>query len=231
MAWDKDTPASGTTPSGSIQAVLDNWDWLQCTLSAEHTFPGTLGSTAGKHLSGECGVVKYDTYANIDALSDIEHSLAYATDKNSFYTNNGAGWDERGAFPSETKAYWYQATAPAGWTIVNGYDDCAVTITSGGAGKDVGGTLSGSWNLSGLSRAHTHTYTEIPTHSHTCYGNDGGPDAGIYIRIHERITAYVYMWTNLYGLATCTTQSSTATLTGDATWRPAYAAVILCSKD
>lgn len=226
MAWDKNRPASGTTPSGSIQVVLDNWDWLQCTLSAEHTFPGVLGSTAGKHLSGECGVVKYGTYANIDALSDVEHSLAYATDKCSFYTNNGAGWDERGAFPTTTKVYWYQATAPAGWTIVNGYNDCAVTLTSGGDG----GSSKGNWSLSGMSLAsHTHTYTKIPKHLHQLKGADDH-DFGNYYYIDDK-DGWISTYTEYTGKETCTTQSNVATLTGDAAWRPAYAAVILCSKD
>lgn len=64
-------------------------------LAYEHDWPvaGTAGF--GLHKPGECGVCEVDTTANIDLLSDIEHSLAYDTDKTKFVTNTGAAWTER----------------------------------------------------------------------------------------------------------------------------------------
>jgi len=47
-----------------------------------------------------------------------------------------------GAFPSGTKMFFQQATAPTGWTIDATHDDKSIRLVDGGSGVTTGGTLA-----------------------------------------------------------------------------------------
>jgi hypothetical protein len=66
-----------------------------------------------------------------------------------------------GAFPSGTKLYFYQNTAPAGWTIDNNVADALLGIKGGANAFNVnGGNLVGTW----AQPNHTH---DLGDHTHT----------------------------------------------------------------
>ena len=66
-------------------------------------------------------------------------------------------------FPSGTKLWFYQDTAPTGWTIVSGVSDCLIGIKgTSGATYATGGTVAGTWQ----TPDHTLTLNEIPSHTH-----------------------------------------------------------------
>jgi hypothetical protein len=49
MAWDKDKPAGSQKIRLSDEEIRANWAALEDALGREHTFPGVMGGTAGKH--------------------------------------------------------------------------------------------------------------------------------------------------------------------------------------
>lgn len=234
MAWDANSPSGTNSPSASTVNILGNWEWIHASLSAEHLFPGTMYSNAGRHMSGQCSVVKKDTLANLNAMADVYGGLGYATDESSFYANNGSGWVCTPGFPSGTVAVFYQGAAPAGWTIHTNhatYDDACVMISSG---ADLGGFWSGGdWNVDGMTINHAHNYSTTTRHRHsiTCYYYTGGAD----VKTPQAGKAWGAATTKYTGYtgagAPATTQFTNAAVTGDGTWRPAYAAVLLCVKD
>jgi len=228
MAWSNTVPSSAKSPSASTVDITSNWDWLGEALSAEHVSIQTA-NTAGRHLPGRCGVVKYGTQAAIAALSNIEHAIGYATDVCSFYVNTGAAWTERSSWPSGTKAIFYQATAPLGWTIDTDATDKVVIITDAQGGSETGGTTLGSWSISGITMNHRHSYTEIPNHTHnlSCYGGFGATAISYY---YTSLTTKSFN-TSTVGDATCYTEYSSAGIVTDGSWRPAYAKSIICTKN
>lgn len=76
---------------------------------------------------------------------------------------------EGGVELTGNKMYYYQNTAPTGWTIDATVDDCLLGIKGGLQAYNVsGGVIAGSWSLTQHQHtgpSHTHTVTAI--HSHT----------------------------------------------------------------
>ena len=123
--------------------------------------------------------------------------------------------------PTGTRMIFYQAAAPSGWTKVTTVNDRVLRVVSGS-----GGETGGSWTISGISvDGHKLTIDEIPAHTHTVKVNNfagsvsqaesqSGRDAGT-------------IDTGSTGGGKSHTHDMTI---GDA-WRPAYADVIICSKN
>jgi autotransporter-associated beta strand protein len=60
---------------------------------------------------------------------------------------------------SNAKAWLYTATAPVGWKVSSGAPtDCALAAV-GGSTYTTAGATAGTWTLSGLTMAHTHSGT------------------------------------------------------------------------
>lgn len=81
--------------------------------------------------------------------------------------NNGTRFE---IFPSGTKIWFYQDTAPDGWTIVADASDCLIACKTGNASAgdvtatyNVGGALYGTWQQTD----HTLSIDQMPSHSHT----------------------------------------------------------------
>ena len=67
-------------------------------------------------------------------------------------------------FPSGTKMYFYQNTAPEGWTIDAACADALLAVKGGAQAFNVdGGNQAGTWTQPG----HTLTEAELPSHSHS----------------------------------------------------------------
>lgn len=79
-----------------------------------------------------------------------------------------------GSFPSGTRMFFQQTSAPTGWTKVTdaAYNDAAIRLTTGTAatgGADAFNTLFGT---SKTTASHTLTSAQMPVHTHTV--NDSG---------------------------------------------------------
>jgi len=77
-------------------------------------------------------------------------------------------WVSVSDIPAGTKMYFYQNTAPVGWTIDNAITDGLLAIKGGAAAYNAnGGTAQGTWSPTGHTHtgpSHTHTG---PSHTHT----------------------------------------------------------------
>ena len=213
-------------------------------LEVEHDFEAT-----GKHLAGKCTVLQVDTAANLDL---VENGLGYASDTNTLYRGTASGTVAIG-FPSGTKMLFYQDTAPTGWTIENTLDDKLVYITKGSAaGGETGGAehSSGTWTVGGLTAAaHTHTF-DVPAHKHAApigltaphyfFKSDSTPfgASSTTLTIDKAFadndssgTVDAALTDNPEGSPTGTTDSASAAVSSDASWRPAAYCCIIASKD
>jgi hypothetical protein len=167
-------------------------------------------------------------------------------------------WDIK-EFLSGTKMLFYQDTAPDGWSLLDTLNNKYVYITKGSiAGGETGGTIhsTGSYTISGLTHAHTHTgpsHTHsTPNHSHSLNSSPVGGLGGV---ANERIVesggyydraamvgsdtrnALISSTTSSGGGTTgaggngATSGASTDGIVSDGTWRlPGYCCII-CEKD
>lgn len=170
--------------------------------------------------------------------------LDQLAENDSFLKDNG--WQD------STKAIFYQAAAPTGWTKVVTQNDKMLRVVSG-----TGGGAGGSTALSAtVTRAHTHTIGNQAAHSHTLvphahdYGfdtdtgrtptyavsNSGNQEAQVYAVGSGRANEWIgFSFANSAGTETSSsdgahdhggvTDSSLANLA------LAYIDVIVCSKD
>jgi hypothetical protein len=71
--------------------------------------------------------------------------------------------------------YYYQNTAPTGWTIDATVEDCLLGIKGGLYAYNVsGGNIAGSWSYTGHQHTgpnHSHNVTAIHSHSTPAIGN------------------------------------------------------------
>ncbi len=147
-----------------------------------------------------------------------------------------------GIIPSGVNMCFYQTTSPTGWTLNTALDDKVIKIDSA-----AGGSTGGTWTISGLSSAsagshyhttgsHTLSISEIPSHTHTYTDRSltewQSGNSNKY-RIGDRT---INTGATGGGLShnhgdTSTAGAHTHTISEDGTWRPAYAAFIVASKD
>ncbi len=149
--------------------------------------------------------------------------------------------------PSGTRKLYFQAAAPAGWTQYTAINDRIARIMSG-----TGAGIGGSWTFSGLSSTndgHTHaingsTANASINHLHAVSGTTGTPSADTSpasggasaaasghthtISLNTEATDPVHAHTLSLNSGA---PSAGHTHTGDGTWRPAFANVIICTKD
>jgi len=92
--------------------------------------------------------------------------LCIDSDDGKFYKGTGTGIEEIGAggaaFPSGTKAIFFQSSCPTGWTQDTTHNDKALRIVSGTGGGTGGTRVLSSANVGD----HTLTVSQIPAHSH-----------------------------------------------------------------
>jgi hypothetical protein len=231
--YDKTKP-DGTVDSPSDPSqITDNYACLEDALNREHIMDGDGSADEGEHRPGECGVLKVDTFAVIDALTDIAGGLAFATDYADFLTNGGSGWTRRGTFPVGTHLLFYQDMVPTGWQIVTTGDDRAVYVTKSKAqgGSRDGGEDFGSWTLSGLTHDHTHTYSQIKSHDHKqkWYNQiiSGSANYAYFVGAFTHAAQVGGYKTENAGIASPETDSPSGNdLSSDALWRPKAALVV-----
>ena len=128
-------------------------------------------------------------------------------------------------FPSGTKMVFYQAAAPIGWTIDAAVNDRAIVALSG-----AGGTTGGSWVISGLGvGGHALTTNQIPPHTHIIPGYllSSGGTAVDSVPTPGGLVVDANNSTQSAGGG----QPHNHSLSSSGSWRPSYAAVIVCTKD
>lgn len=116
------------------------------------TVGGTIDGVANPTISAGHSFTFYT-----DGASWFEKKARNAVDSvNATNATNYAG------IPSGTKMFFYQASAPTGWTQDTTHNDKALRVVSG-AGGGSGGSLSLSAATTG---GHTLTISEMPAHNH-----------------------------------------------------------------
>lgn len=114
------------------------------------------------------------------------------------------------------------ATAPTGWVQYTGWNDRLIRVVAG-----AGTGLGGSWSISGLSSQsanHTHTFTASDTTDGASGTVEGlGPAGGVVSASPGHVHSVTISGTTA-GI------SNSHTHTGDGSWRPAYADIIVCYK-
>lgn len=142
--------------------------------------------------------------------------------------------------PTGSKVVFRQAAAPTGWTQDTTLNDRVLRVVSG-----AGGGSGGNWVVSGLTvAAYTLTINDIPAHGHpyrqktNIEGGTGNDNSGVLLTdtglSQETHAAYAGAPSNVDGQAIGGTGGGGAHSHGishNGTWRPAYADVIVCSKN
>ena len=155
--------------------------------------------------------------------------------------------------PSGTRMVFYQAAAPTGWTKVTNVNDRLLRVVSG-----AGGSVGGSWDITGITIGSTAlSIDQIPAHGHgngSLRAASGGSHAhGLYsetefgagvgktgIDAGNANTVGTPRTKSSGSHSHSITGSTSAAGSGHAhghainsggTWRPAYADVIICSRD
>ncbi len=224
MAWDKDQPAGTLKVREADDYIRANNDALEDALSRQHTFPGTYGSTAGKHTVGEVGVLLVDTKTNLGTGTGVEGAMSYASDTETLYRDTGTNISAITSIPTGTKAYFYQNTAPAGWTLDAAVVDRMLAVKGGSAAYNTnGGTSAGDFSHIHTTGNHTLSIAEMPNHNHNIYGTGGGGGAGS--STPSTATPYPTSYT---GGDEAHNHGNTGSL---ATYRPYAAVGIICTKD
>jgi hypothetical protein len=80
-------------------------------------------------------------------------------------------------FPAETKMYFYQNTAPIGWSIVSVTDKLLAVKGGSAAYNTTGGSTAGTWTQPShvhATQGHVLTIAEMPSHNHTGTTSTGG---------------------------------------------------------
>lgn len=122
-------------------------------------------------------------------------------------------------FPSGTKLWFYQNTAPSGWTIDTTPADAVLAVKGGSGAYNVsGGSQAGTWT----QPDHTLTTAEIPAHTHTLGGS--------YVYYATDYLGSYFVLTNLSNANTGSTGGGGAHNHGT-TWRPLAQVGIICTKD
>lgn len=118
-----------------------------------------------------------------------------------------------------TRTVFYQAAAPTGWTQVTSVNDKVLRLVSGS-----GGGTGGSWTISGVTvDGHVLTVGELPAHTHDALVESG---AGF-----NRANTGTGTFGTGASASTGSGSAHTHGVTADGNWRPAYADVIVCSRD
>jgi len=93
VAWYPTKPSGSDDIRDMTPFLKANWVYLQSVLPVEHTFPGSYGTTAGKHTPGECRILYVGVRTDVDALSSPPlGALAYATDEYRLLRHNSSAW-------------------------------------------------------------------------------------------------------------------------------------------
>lgn len=131
-----------------------------------------------------------------------------------------AGGVMNGTIPSGTKMWFYQDTAPVGWTLDSTPADALLAVKGGSAAYDTtGGTQAGTWTPTG----HTHGAGTFGVSGTTSAGSSGY-GSGAY----NLYSMQLYPHTHTFSASVTGTSASGNEA---ATYRPLAQVGIICTKD
>jgi hypothetical protein len=119
-----------------------------------------------------------------------------------------------------TIAWFYQATAPSGWTIVPSTSDLMLA-TQGGTVYTTAGTQQGTWQQAN----HTLTLNEIPSHNHRVPAGKDSSGSGGDPKYARRANDL-----DVNSVITTDSKGGGAGHNHGNTWRPLAAVGVLCRK-
>lgn len=258
MAWDRTKPAGSIAVRNSDDPIRANWAYIETTIGAEHNF-----LTDGSHTDITCTSIESSGKlegTNVVFTPPIA-TPGSAADTGKLYGKDVNGkielhWlDEDGnevqvtfsgsaVFPSGTKLWFDQNTAPPGWTYDNTRTDRVLAVKGGANAYSVdGGSVAGTWT----QPSHTLVTTEIPAHTHVIgndthnhsfggstprYGSSGsdGSYGSILYGGSDTVAASVSINNDTHN-HTCANAGSGGSHNHGTTWRPGAAVGIICAKD
>lgn len=181
----------------------------------------------------------YLNIADLNAGSGITLSANNNVAKGTVTVGITSGYIEGIAnpFPAGTKLWFYQDTAPTGWTIDSSVADSVIAVKGGTQAYNVsGGNLAGTWQQAG----HALSVNEIPSHSHAPEFESGwqGP---FYNKVHESRAGDGNLWSlgggnggsskHVWGTWRISSVGGGQTHNHGNTWRPYAAVGIICTKN
>lgn len=139
------------------------------------------------------------------------------------------------SFPSGTKMWFYQNTAPTGWTYDSTPADAVLSVKGGTAAYNAaGGTKAGTWALTGLNTGDvtlSAAQSGVPAHHHhiTGEGNTASNTPTYLTTGHSTVTSASFQTGNNDTAAAASPHAHT--IAAADTWRPAAQIGIICTKD
>jgi len=189
--------------------ALDNWA-LQ-----DHGTDGTHKIITLTPQSDQSGTANEGKLYGKDVADKIE---LFYTDEVGNDVQLTSGGSSSSAFNAGTRMWFFQNSAPTGWSVVSGLVDVLLAVKGGSNNYNVlGGNTAGTWTQAG----HTLTTAEIPAHSHT---------------LAYRSANYVSTAPGYLGYLNVGAASSTGTTGGGgshnhgSSYRPKAAVGIVCQK-
>lgn len=183
---------------------------------------------------------------NIAALTPIPFGFANATDL-MVINRNGSNYNIRFnqvGLMQNTKAWFYQGTAPMGWTMITGLSDnlLAIGTYKPSSGNVPAGSQGGSWQQQGVGGLNgALSIAQIPNHNHYMVGGNSQSNSSCnYLFGAKNLggTSPQYPETACVGIVDGFGDNSTHDNYGQAAthnhgnvWRPQAAVGLLANKD
>jgi len=214
------------------------------------SYPTSLDSFTDKQDG-----VDYPQAIHINDVQDAIEALETKLGIDSSGDTNSIDYKVNNFFVSGRKLWLYEDTAPTGWTTVS-VTDTVLAVKGGTQAYNVtGGNTAGTWTVGGLSDSgHTHgagSYAAA-SHNHMWYDLEGlngdkylfdsggnsfnlntnyssGTAVGISVATGDQIAVECYTNNKSPGV-TGTSASGNASISSDATWRPAASVGIIVEK-
>ncbi len=219
-----ETQRVGGAVSGLFPSKLANKLFYQCTI---------MVAAIGEMMKAKGFEMSDAVFADlITSLSHILTDAQFGSTAGTVCQGNDPRLDRE--LPTATKVWFWQNTAPTGWTIdPTAAADAVLAVKSGsGTYAVAGGSSAGTWtqpNHLHTTGNHTLKIAEMPQHSHVTYslqatGTPGASYGHGYLQIFSQTTG-----------ATGGSQPHNHGDTGNSatvnTWRPLANVGIICSRN
>lgn len=205
-------PVSWSGVGQYVYCALTTEGFSYLMRASEHTVTAAAGLSAGTVQSALEALAASATGFTTSLATTNSNLSALTTTVNTINT-------QKPRMDVGTRALFYQAAAPTGWTLVTSVNDRVLRVSS-----TAGGGTGGNWTITGLVvQGHALTEAQLPAHTHggvmVPAGNGIGPPGG----------------GNNLGTAGSTSatgsgQTHSHGITHDGNWRPAYADVIIAER-
>lgn len=181
-SWDETNPTDNTLATSIDDEIRKLRIDMRERMAVDHnlTASDAGAATVGYHKK----VTFEDDIADPTVSGDVSvvypKKLSAGSDVVPFFRNNVDGVVRVMLGDANFKAWLYTATAPVGMKVSSGAPTDCVLAAYGGSTYTVAGGTAGTWTISGLTHAHTHTGT---TDNGGAPGQDegGGTNSAAYV--------------------------------------------------